>query len=134
MGFVALVLGIALLGALLGGRSFGETLRKGCGCLSAILFLAFLAAFSLFLIGLSAEDATPDPVRRTHPGSTTYRVSRSTPAHVRPDIRSDTLLLLTPGTRLVVDDPERYRYFYGFFTSEGLRAYVLKDQVTHTEP
>lgn len=134
MGFVALVLGIALLGALLGGRSFGETLRKGCGCLSGILLVAFLGTLTVFLIGLSAEDTPPAPVPRARPDAGPYRVTRATPAHARPDIRSDTLLFLEPGTPLRVEEPERFRYFYGFTTGEGQRAYVLKDRVAATDP
>jgi hypothetical protein len=42
--FVALI-GLVILGALLGGNSFGETVRKGCGFIIALVInLAILIA------------------------------------------------------------------------------------------
>jgi hypothetical protein len=37
MGWLALLAGVVILGALAGGNSFGETIRLGCGCLAMIL-------------------------------------------------------------------------------------------------
>lgn len=40
------VLGIIIIGVLLGGESFGDTLRKGCGCVITIIIICVI----LFLI------------------------------------------------------------------------------------
>lgn len=50
---VVLVL-IAGLGALLGGESFGSSLRKGCGCGVGVLIAVLLALFLLFSLFLFA--------------------------------------------------------------------------------
>lgn len=50
MEVVILVLVLIVLGALLGGDSFGECLRIGCGC----LIMALIAAGVLILFGLWA--------------------------------------------------------------------------------
>ena len=47
MGWVILFVIIILLGALAGGDSLGETIRKGIGCLVVI----FLVLFVLVIIG-----------------------------------------------------------------------------------
>lgn len=39
---------VVIFGALAGGKSFGGTVRKGCGCLSILLIL--VTALSLFMI------------------------------------------------------------------------------------
>ena len=42
MEWVALLVVIIIIGALLGGNSFGETIRTGCGCLAVIVVVLFL--------------------------------------------------------------------------------------------
>ena len=42
MEWVALLVVIVIIGALLGGNSLGETIRTGCGCLVAIMVVLFL--------------------------------------------------------------------------------------------
>ena len=39
MEWVVLFIIIVILGALAGGNSFGQTVRKGCGCLVAIMIV-----------------------------------------------------------------------------------------------
>ena len=46
MGWLVLLVVILILGALLGGNSLGETIRKGLGCLVVILLV--LMAFVFF--------------------------------------------------------------------------------------
>ena len=47
MEWIVLLIVIVVLGALAGGDSFGETVRKGCGCLVVIVivFIAFAVFF-----------------------------------------------------------------------------------------
>ena len=47
MGWLVLLIIIVILGALLGGDSFGETIRGGCGCL---VLLVIAAAAGLFIL------------------------------------------------------------------------------------
>ena len=49
MGWVGLLVVILILGALVGGDSLGETIRKGIGCL-VVIFL-FVLAFVFFGAG-----------------------------------------------------------------------------------
>jgi heme A synthase len=35
---------VIVIGAILGGNSFGETVRKGCGCITIIILLLIAAA------------------------------------------------------------------------------------------
>jgi hypothetical protein len=53
MEIVALLIVIIILGALAGGNSFGGTVRKGCGCLAAIVVV--LLVLALVTGVLSAE-------------------------------------------------------------------------------
>ena len=45
MGWVGLLVVILILGALVGGNSLGETIRKGLGCLVVILLVLFAFVF-----------------------------------------------------------------------------------------
>lgn len=39
---LTVILIIAVLGALIGGNSFGESVRKGCGCIILLLILGLV--------------------------------------------------------------------------------------------
>ncbi len=39
---IIFVIIIAVLGALIGGDSFGEAIREGCGCISAIIIILII--------------------------------------------------------------------------------------------
>ena len=45
MWIVGLAIVIILLGVMSGGESFGDTLRKGCGCLITIIFIGGLLVY-----------------------------------------------------------------------------------------
>ncbi len=45
MGWLVLLVVILILGALLGGNSLGETIRKGLGCLVVILLVLLAFVF-----------------------------------------------------------------------------------------
>lgn len=45
MGWVGLLVVILILGALVGGDSLGETIRKGIGCLVVIFLIVLVLAF-----------------------------------------------------------------------------------------
>ena len=51
MELVVLLIVIIILGALAGGNSFGETVRKGCGFL--VVIIAILVVFLLIIGSLS---------------------------------------------------------------------------------
>ena len=49
---VVLFIVIAILGAIAGGKTFGETLNKGCGCLLSIIVLIIgLGLIAIILSG-----------------------------------------------------------------------------------
>ena len=45
MEWIALLIIIVIIGALLGGNSFGETIRKGCGFLLVIILILLAIAY-----------------------------------------------------------------------------------------
>ncbi|MFU8862000.1 MAG: hypothetical protein ACNA8K_16440 [Cyclonatronaceae bacterium] len=54
---LALLILIIITGALLGGNSLGETVRKGCGCLIAIVVITIVIAMLI----LSQTDSETMP-------------------------------------------------------------------------
>lgn len=48
---VIFLLFLALIGALLGGNSFGESTRKGCGCFVVFILICGIPLLILSLLG-----------------------------------------------------------------------------------
>jgi hypothetical protein len=127
VGWLILLVIVVLIGALLGGESFGGTIRKGCG----FLFLVGIGLIVLSLFTcprLNMDDAGETDTKYQVPASSErFLVQQSSPLYSKPDVQSDTMAVLRIGDEVVVPDPDRYTYFYWMHTAAGLDGYVRKD-------
>jgi len=107
---IPLLIVLIIIGALLGGKSFGGTIRKGCGFL---IFLLILGA----VIG----------VLWTDDDSANFFASENCQIYSKPNIESDTSGNLEIGKEFFVDDINKFNYFYEITDENEKKVFVRKE-------
>jgi uncharacterized protein YgiM (DUF1202 family) len=126
MGFlVGIFVIVVILGALFGARSFGGTVKRGCGILFLIASIGTLLL--LFLISSSNTADEPQEVVYTEDSSTTFVVDKSCVLYSKPNIKSDSVGVTKGGDTYEVEDADRYKYFYKLSYDHGSTFYVRKE-------
>ena len=125
---VILLIIVIILGALLGGKSFGGTVRKGCGFL-ILLIIIIAVAIGAILYSVADSNNDPDNNEAVSRGniSAYFIVKQDCRTYTSPDIESDSAGYLVEGTEILVRNISKYRYFYEVPASEGKTSYVLKE-------
>ena len=126
MEIIYLLAAAIIIGALLGGRTFGETVRKGCGCMAVVL-LIFLGLFA-FLVIIPNAEPTYDPVEEA--AYLTFIATDNCTAYASPDISSNVVGELESGRKYVVQNADRFQYFYEVARSDDIIQYVRKECLT----
>lgn len=124
--FVIILIVVVIIGALLGGRSFGGTIRKGCGFI-VFLFLIIIGA-SLYLYWINND---PAPSEEVSPiiKSGYFIVKQNCGTYEKPNIDSEISGYLETGQELYIKNINKYKYFYEFNKEDGKKSYVLKDHL-----
>lgn len=115
---------IIILGALLGGKSFGDTIRKGCGC---SLFLVILMFALLIITGIFLAVGTKTHHKITPFEQTYFIAKQDCETYTKPDIKSDTTGYLRVGEELTVENTNLFNYFYKITDKKGKSSYVRKE-------
>jgi len=124
---ITLLIVIIIVGALLGGKSFGGTIRKGCGFL--ILLVVIIAAIGVFFYWRSESkmDSNNREAVSSSDATAYFIVKLYCQTYTKPNIKSDTSGHLEVGEELFVETVNKFNYFYEFSDETGKKNYVKKD-------
>ncbi|MFZ6052564.1 hypothetical protein [Halocola ammonii] len=108
---VILLIIVIIIGAILGGKSFGGTIRKGCGCLGYVV-IALVVIILLALIISSMLTSESDQEIEIDNNSVHYISKDGCPIYTKPNIEPDTVEFLEVGQEFFVKEEDRFKYFY----------------------
>jgi hypothetical protein len=125
---IILLVVIVIIGALLGGKSFGGTIRKGCG----FIILSIIVVLGLIILWPSEPQSDTDrrELDSSNNASTYYIVKEDCQTYTKPDIKSNVSDSLVKGEVLMIRNPSKYKYFYQFTDENGTVLYVRKQNLT----
>lgn len=115
---------VIIVGALLGGKSFGGTIRKGCGFFALILGILIVAFLLFGLLETSTSDSQQE--KSTEEYSARFTAIDDCPIYSKPDIKSDSLGVLEVGQEFFVKEVHRFKYFYTITDENENHVYVRK--------
>lgn len=129
---VVILIIVIIIGALLGGKSFGGTVRKGCGF---IIFVVIIVALISALLYRSSE-TNPNNKEAASANSTPayYIVKHDCQTYAKPDINSDTLGYIIEGEKLLVENANKFNYFYEISYQNGVIFYIKKESLKRAGP
>jgi outer membrane protein assembly factor BamE (lipoprotein component of BamABCDE complex) len=126
-GIIFLLIVIIIFGALLGGKTFGGTVRKGCSLLLAVLLVLFGAYF--FLNSNAEEDSTHSDTIPTIIEKSNYISKHKCALYEKADINSEVIRYIEEGEYFNVRDKDKFNYFYEVFDDDLGHCYILKDDL-----
>lgn len=122
---VLVLLGVVvIIGALLGGKSFGGTVRKGCGFLIMLLILGVIA---IAIFYYSRTDTEDQEAISTTENSANYIAKENCSTYSKPDIESTSEGSLEIGEDYFVEDNNKFNYFYEITSQNGEKLFVMKE-------
>ncbi|MFC2080351.1 SH3 domain-containing protein [Bacteroidota bacterium] len=127
---VPLIIIVIIAGAILGGKTFGGTIRKGCGFLVVLVLLIIAIVYVLYALPKLKEDFSNQKENSTVQESGYFFVNQDCQTYTKPDIKSDTLGSLKTGTELFVKNINQFNYFYKVTNEDGKKVYVRKESLT----
>ena len=116
-----------ILGAILGGKSFGGVVSKGCG------FLAFIVSLTIVIIALiyafSGSEETPNNIEEVTSGAASgyFIVKQDCEIYTKPNIESDVSGQLVIGDEYLIENVDRFNFFYRISDDSGENSYVRKE-------
>jgi hypothetical protein len=127
MELLTLLIVVIILGALLGGKSFGGTVRKGCGFL--ILVVIIIIAISVFFYWQSESKKDPNNKEAVSSSNVPayFIVKQDCQTYTEPDIKSDISGHVEVGKELLVENINKFNYFYELSDEDGKKSYVRKE-------
>lgn len=116
---------IIIIGALLGGKSFGETVRKGCG----FLMLLVIIAIGIFFYSRTDLKKTPEDqeVISTVDNSVHFVVKENCQTYIKPNIESASSRNLEMGKDYFVEDINKFNYFYEITNKNGKKLFIREE-------
>ena len=116
-----------IIGALLGGKSFGGTLRKGCGFL--ILLVIIIVTIGVIFYSLSESKKFPHNKEAVSSSTTPayFIVKHYCKTYTKPNIKSDISGYLEEGKELFIENINKFNYFYEVSDENGRNSYVRKE-------
>lgn len=123
MEILVLLAVVLILGALLGGKSFGGTVRKGCGFLIMLLILGIIA---IGIFNYSRTDTEDKDAISTTENSTNFIVKENCTTYSKPDIESTSEGSLERGEDYFVENSSKFKYFYEITSKNGEKLFVMK--------
>lgn len=117
---------VVIIGALLGGKSFGGTIRKGCGFFVMLVIIAI--AMSVYSSRIDLENGPENQeVSSTVDKSARFVVKENCQTYTQPNIKSDSSGNLENGRDLFVEDINKFDYFYEITNGNGKKEFVRKE-------
>lgn len=120
---VFLLIIILFIGAILGGKSFGDTFRKGCGC-GIVLFILTILMIMFFM-------SNPFQVQEINQNETNtyFHVKSDCNIYAKPDKNSEIIDYAFAGDKVYILKPNKYNYFYELENEDESKGYILKGKV-----
>jgi len=94
--------------------------KRGC----VFILIAVLLLVGLFVYQCSDGSRNPQDTARE---STAFIAFKACVCYQRPDVKSDSLDLLSEGDTAWVESPGKFKYFYKFRERSGKTVYVRKN-------
>lgn len=118
---------VIILGALLGGKSFGGVVRKGCGFL--VLILVVILTIGVIIYSQSDSQEEPETKEAIKAGnrSTYFIVLQDCQTYTKPNIESTVSGGLDIGDEFFVENVDKFNYFYEISDGNGISTYVRKE-------
>ena len=132
IGLGILLIVIVIFGALAGGESFGDTIRKGfnkgCGCLATILIIIviFIIAVTIFYTSDTKKDSTPKETVSSSNDYAYFIIKKDCATYTKPDKSSEISEYLKAGQELYIENLNKFNYFYEVKWPNGRKSYILK--------
>ena len=147
MEILVLLLVVIIIGALLGGKSFGGTVRKGFGFFLWLVIIA-IAVVVFFYSQTDSEKADSEKadsekadsektdsektadeqeVISTSDNLTYLIVKENVQTYIKPNVESDVSGNLEIGKEFFVEDINKFNYFYEITNKNGKKAFVMKE-------
>ena len=124
---IPLLIVAIIIGAILGGKSFGETVRKGCGFLIMLLIIALVIAVFSIILTNSEKDTENQEVISTADNSAYFIVKKDCQTYIKPNIESDVTGSLEIGKSFFVEDIHKFNYFYKVIDENKNKTYARKE-------
>ena len=124
MEILVLLAVVLIIGALLGGKSFGGTVRKGCGFLIILFVLGIIVIGIFYYSKTDTEDQESIPTIENSPN---YIATENCATYSKPDIESTSEGSLQIGKDYFVEDSNKYKYFYEINFQNGEKLFVRKE-------
>lgn len=119
-----LLIVIIILGALFGGKYFGDTIRKGCGCL-VLLLVIIIGAIIIYI----SEDSTPQEKASSSNDYGYFIVKQNSETYTKPNKNSEISGYIESGQELYIVNVNKFNYFYEVSEDNGSKSYILKDNL-----
>ena len=127
---IVLLIIVVIFGAILGGKSFGGTVRTGCGFL--ILLVIIIAVIGVILYSQADSNNVPDNKEAVSSSNATayFIVKQDCQTYTKPNIESDISGHLEEGKEILVENIDKFKYFYEISNLNGENIYVRKESLT----
>lgn len=123
---ITLLIIAIILGALLGGKSFGGTVKKGCGFLISLVII--IVTIGLIFYSLPDSTKSPNDKEEVSPSNASayFIVKKNCQTYIKPNIESDPSGHLEVGKELFVENIKKFNYFYELSDENGKIEYARK--------
>ncbi len=129
MEILVLLAVVVIMGALLGGKSLGGTIRKGCGFFILLLILGIVALGILQYLSADSKSTQDEEkeVILTSDNSPNFVAKENCKTYPEPNIESVSSGNLEIGKDYFVKDSNKFNYFYEITFENGGKLFVRKE-------
>lgn len=120
MDFLVILGIIILLGALIGGKHFGDTVRKGFGCF--VLLLVVLIGILIFNFSQTNEDSPPKEEFSSSKDYAYFIVKHNCETYTKPNKNSEISGYLDAGQEIYIENMNKFNYFYEVNEDNGRKS------------
>lgn len=125
IGLGILLIVIIIIGAIIGGKNLGDTVRKGCGCL--VIMLIIIIGIIIYTISEKETDSSPQETVSTSNDYAYFIVKQNCETYSKPNINSEILGYLEAEQELYIVNINKFKYFYEVNDDNGKKSYILKE-------
>ncbi len=126
--FIIILIVIIILGALIGGKNLGDTVRKGCGCIILILIILLIGGIIYSTSGTKNDSTSQEAVSSSNDYAY-YIVKHNCETYIKPNKNSEISGYLEAGQELYIEKINKFNYFYEVNEDNGRKSYILKDNL-----
>src|SRR6056297_3800143 len=128
---IPLLIIIIILGALLGGKNFGDTVRKGCGFLILLMIIIVAIILTFYSPYGFKKDTYKQETVSSSDFSSYFIVKQDCETYTKPNNKSEISGNLVLGQKLYIENVNKYKYFYELKNDSG-KSYVKKEFLKRT--